>query len=94
MDIPKNHPYFSSGAGAYASPAGVRAADKVAGRDARQCGSCGKPNTIACSLKVCTKCRSAWYCDRECQKKDFARHKKECAGLAQAAATGPSVAKR
>ncbi len=29
------------------------------------------------------RCNAAWYCDRDCQQKDFKRHKKECAQLAQ-----------
>lgn len=67
----------------YFGPAGVRLAGKVLGKDAQQCSTCGKPNTIVCSLKKCSRCNAAWYCDRDCQQKDFKRHKKECAQLAQ-----------
>ena len=29
-------------------------------------------------LKRCTGCNSIWYCSREAQRADWARHKKEC----------------
>ncbi|KAG2425126.1 hypothetical protein HYH02_015070 [Chlamydomonas schloesseri] len=84
LDVPRDHPMFALlSRGQYVSTAGTRPLDKVMGKDARQCATCGKPNTIACSLKYCSMCKSAWYCGRDCQKKDFPRHKTECASLAQ-----------
>ncbi|KAG2499274.1 hypothetical protein HYH03_002852 [Edaphochlamys debaryana] len=67
----------------FVSPAGIREGTKVAGHDAQACAACGKPNSIACSLKACSRCKSVWYCDRDCQKQDFPRHKKDCASLAK-----------
>ncbi|CAA7268266.1 unnamed protein product [Cyclocybe aegerita] len=32
---------------------------------------------------ACQKCQSVYYCDRECQKKDWSKHKSECATFAQ-----------
>lgn len=29
-------------------------------------------------LKVCGKCKSAWYCSAECQKSDWKKHKTDC----------------
>ncbi|KAJ8309710.1 hypothetical protein KUTeg_011575 [Tegillarca granosa] len=29
-------------------------------------------------LKVCGKCKSAWYCSSECQKSDWKKHKTDC----------------
>ena len=39
------------------------------------CGSCDKkgPDLLKCSV-----CKSAWYCDVQCQKKDWKRHKQCC----------------
>ena len=43
------------------------------------CGSCGKPATQRCS-----KCRSEWYCGRECQIKGWKTHKEICEVLSKA----------
>ncbi|KAG2438223.1 hypothetical protein HYH02_010924 [Chlamydomonas schloesseri] len=91
-DVPRNHPMWGAagpnpgGVGFYMSPAGSRPADKVVGKDALACATCGKPNSIACGLKKCSACKSAWYCGLDCQRQDFPRHKKECKALAAAAA--------
>lgn len=47
------------------------------------CSHCHKPSTPEHTLKPCIKCQSVQYCNKECQKADFKRHKKECAKLAQ-----------
>ncbi|KAH7885652.1 hypothetical protein F5I97DRAFT_1422712 [Phlebopus sp. FC_14] len=44
------------------------------------CTNCG---TILKKLSVCqrvcaTECKSVWYCTKECQKKDWLRHKETC----------------
>lgn len=30
----------------------------------------------------CSRCRSVWYCSRECQRNDWTRHKSHCAAAA------------
>lgn len=40
-----------------------------------QCQTCGRNDAI---LKQCDRCRRAYYCSKECQEKDWKRHKKEC----------------
>ncbi|KAG8628052.1 hypothetical protein KVT40_003925 [Elsinoe batatas] len=42
------------------------------------CGQCGKEGG---GIKACAKCKKVGYCGRECQKKGWKRHKKECASL-------------
>lgn len=46
------------------------------------CDDCGKPDSPWIPLKKCAKCKRAFYCDRECQKKGWKAHKKVCASLA------------
>lgn len=50
----------------------------------KRCSGCGKPPAENKPLSKCTKCLSAKYCSRECQKKHWKKHKKECARLGQA----------
>jgi hypothetical protein len=52
----------------------------------RLCDACGlgprdEPNY--CPLKRCSICHQVWYHDRNCQRQDFARHKKICKQLAR-----------
>lgn len=41
----------------------------------RQCNSCGKSLD---NLQVCGRCKSAYYCSKDCQTKDWKNHKKPC----------------
>ncbi|KAF2765752.1 hypothetical protein EJ03DRAFT_242572, partial [Teratosphaeria nubilosa] len=44
-----------------------------------KCHNCHKPgNTPTQPLKTCRGCCKAWYCGRECQKKDWKRHRTSC----------------
>ena len=45
-----------------------RPADKV-------CSACGKESA---TVKKCTACKSVWYCDVACQKRQRRVHRKEC----------------
>lgn len=40
-----------------------------------QCGGCGK---LLDTPKICSKCKSAYYCDVECQKKHWKSHRIAC----------------
>ena len=44
------------------------------------CGVCGKEG----SVKLCARCNMIPYCSRECQKKDYPRHKFACRATEQA----------
>lgn len=54
-----------------------------------QCTSCKKAeNQLPNGLKRCAKCKSQWYCSRECQKSDWKSHKKTCGSARPAAELG------
>ena len=38
-----------------------------------KCGKCGKE-----AFKRCSKCKSVWYCSRDCQVGDWPEHKAKC----------------
>ncbi|GFH48325.1 hypothetical protein CTEN210_04801 [Chaetoceros tenuissimus] len=43
------------------------------------CTNCMKTHAdIGSKLSVCSKCKSAYYCSRECQVKDWPKHKRMC----------------
>lgn len=49
--------------------------------DTKKCKNCGCVEGIGSiiKLKVCSKCKKVYYCDRECQKYDWqTKHKYEC----------------
>ena len=52
------------------------------------CGSCDKkgPDLLKCSV-----CKSAWYCNVQCQKKDWKRHKQCCRKFGTEAQKGPET---
>ena len=49
----------------------------------KHCSHCKKAGSEQAPLKRCTRCRSAWYCNRDCQKADWKTHKKTCTSNAQ-----------
>jgi len=57
--------------------AGSAATADPQNRDQREhtriCASCGAKGEKRCSV-----CRTTWYCGRDCQKADWAEHKKSC----------------
>ena len=38
-----------------------------------KCGECGEPAT-----QRCTACKNAWYCSRDCQLRQWKKHKAIC----------------
>ncbi|KAB8209300.1 hypothetical protein BDV34DRAFT_232543 [Aspergillus parasiticus] len=42
------------------------------------CKVCAKESSNDTTLKRCAKCKTQWYCSRECQKADWKTHKKTC----------------
>ncbi|KAH9896929.1 SET domain-containing protein [Cubamyces lactineus] len=53
------------------------------------CSSCAAPATER-GLKRCPKCKTVYYCNQECQNRDWAWHKRECSALQRWAASAPS----
>lgn len=51
------------------------------------CTVCKKQGTDATRLKRCAKCKTEWYCSRDCQKAGWKNHKKTCAKNASDAGT-------
>ncbi|CAB4394801.1 unnamed protein product [Rhizophagus irregularis] len=47
-------------------------------KDAKVCKRCGKMSTTRTGGGRCVKCKSVFYCSKDCQKEDWKRHKKEC----------------
>jgi len=43
-----------------------------------QAASCRHCRMVGAGLKQCSRCKSAWYCSSECQRKDWKDHKKSC----------------
>ncbi|KAI0368589.1 hypothetical protein BV20DRAFT_998254 [Pilatotrama ljubarskyi] len=57
-----------------------------------KCTNCGKDGGV--SLKSCSRCKAARYCDANCQLADFkARHKRECANFANPPTTSVFLTK-
>ena len=55
------------------------------------CFTCGK---AAPKLLTCSQCHRAHYCDRECQRKDWPRHKKACRACVAAEAKRATRARK
>ena len=57
--------------------------------------TCGKKYTkdTKQNFKLCSKCKTAYYCCKECQKEDWCNHKKDCGFIGVKASEVPSVNK-
>ena len=55
-------------------------------KESRSCFHCGKTST---SMKRCTSCSLAWYCDVACQKSHRKDHRHECVQIASMANEPP-----
>ncbi|KAJ5218443.1 uncharacterized protein N7498_000542 [Penicillium cinerascens] len=53
---------------------------------ADKCYNCNKSEAEGGSLMRNSRCKSAWYRSRDCQKAGWKNHKKICASFAQSAA--------
>jgi hypothetical protein len=47
----------------------------------KTCASCRRSEATMGQFKHCTRCKSTFYCDQECQKKDWKAHKLVCSAL-------------
>jgi hypothetical protein len=56
---------------------GKKASDKI------ECSNCGKKDENGVTLKKCAGCHSVFYCNAECQKKDWSNHRVACKRLSQ-----------
>jgi hypothetical protein len=65
---------------------GVNAA--ISPPEIKQCMHCGKKPI---DLKCCGMCRSYYYCDPGCQKKDWKSHRLICTNLTRAKESGRSI---
>ncbi|KAF7422345.1 hypothetical protein PC9H_010501 [Pleurotus ostreatus] len=54
------------------------------------CSACFRP-TPPTALQRCTQCTTVWYCDADCQNRDWSFHKLECIALKRWAAAAPSA---
>ena len=50
----------------------------------KSCSLCGKMEKKRKQMKSCSACKTVQYCNRECQKAHWKKHKKDCASLAAA----------
>jgi hypothetical protein len=59
----------------------MQAAAAVLAAPASACANCGAAaGAPGVRLKRCSRCGRAWYCDAQCQRAHWRRHKAECKG--------------
>jgi len=61
-----------------------------AGAVTRPCNAagCSKAGTKDAGFRVCSGCRKAWYCSKQCQHVDWAAHKAACEQESEGGAAG------
>ena len=47
----------------------------------KKCRRCGVPETKQLPLLMCSTCKKVFYCDKKCQRQDWAIHKHRCCSL-------------
>ncbi len=47
------------------------------------CAGCNEKESDECKLSLCGRCQDTAYCSKECQKSDWAKHKKTCIPINQ-----------
>lgn len=52
----------------------------------RPCAACQQP-----ASKLCSKCHTTSYCNRDCQKADWKKHKKQCGKSSGSSQPGPDI---
>jgi hypothetical protein len=75
----------AAAAAAAAAAAGSRQARRPRGprsKPGTSCAACGATRNDVGRFKVCAGCDTTCYCDRECQRKHWKEHRKECGGRA------------
>ncbi|KAK8812196.1 hypothetical protein WA158_007430 [Blastocystis sp. Blastoise] len=75
--VPKKSPYLSN---MYKSMTTVPYVMDIDGhiRQIHKCQKCGKYEENGQLYKKCSKCRSVYYCSRDCQVNDWKNHKEHC----------------
>jgi tetratricopeptide (TPR) repeat protein len=68
----------SASATAAATAAALAALPAPAPPPTQPCGACVAP-LVMTAAQVCSRCKAAWYCNRECQKTAWKAHKAQCA---------------
>ena len=51
---------------------------EVEGVQVTSCGNCGIDEETLGQFRMCSQCKSTYYCNSECQKSHWKIHKKEC----------------
>ncbi|KAF1953232.1 hypothetical protein CC80DRAFT_494852 [Byssothecium circinans] len=55
------------------------------------CSTCGQLPASGSSLQRCSRCKSAYYCSKACQKAAWKLHKLDCRGGSSSALATPNI---
>ena len=59
------------------------------GEEQKVCNTCQAPEGATLKHKVCSACKSVFYCSVECQRQDWKNgHRERCKGMQKKAKTG------